>query len=247
MNNFSADQQQTVLPGTIVLYPHTFISGTGGQVVFTTSNLASPNITGWNQALYQDINCNGAIDAGESVLFPSTAINTTAGQKICVILKEFVPTNAPTLARNAVLITPTFTYTNASPVLADTTLINTDVTIVNPSQGHLRLIKSVNPPNGQPGDTLTYTVNYINVGTTYVKEVVLSDPISPYFTFVLGEFPGGKDILWQKPDGTTVYLSAAIDSDEGTMEGTTLYVRMGTLLQVPVGTSGMIQYFVKIK
>lgn len=245
-NTLISDQQKTTLPGTVVSYPHTFVAGTGGQVSFQTAHTASPTMPGWNQVLYHDVNCNGAIDAGESALAPTTNIPVLAGQSICVILQEFVPSNAPNMARDTVSVSATFQYLNANPALPNSVLINNDITVVDISQGNLRLIKQVSPVNARPGEPVLYTVAYINVGLDYVKEVVLSDPISPLCDFFPGQF-GGKDILWQKPDGTTVYLTAAVDTDEGSVENKILYVRMGSTLQIPAGSNGIIQYYVTIK
>lgn len=121
------------------------------------------------------------------------------------------------------------------------------MTIVDVNQGALKLVKSVDKQTALPGSVLTYTVLYINLGSNLVKDVVISDPINYNCIFLTGVFPGGKDILWQKPDGSTVHLTAAVDSDEGSVQNDTLYVRMGAALQVLPGVSGMIQYQVRIK
>lgn len=246
-NTLMANQQKSALPGTVVSYTHTFIPGTGGQVFFNTTQIASPNMPGWNQVLYQDTNCNGAIDIGEPILTSSTNIDVTAGQKICLILQEFVPSNAPNMARDVVSVIATFKYLNADPALADDVLVNSDITVVNTNQGNLRLIKQVDKPNAKPGEKLLYTVVYINVGRYYVQQVILSDPISPLCDFLPGQFTDGKDILWQKPDGSTVFLTAIVDTDEGSVENKVLYIRMGSTLQVPAGSSGIVQYYVQIK
>ena len=244
---FSSDNQQTTAPGSVVFYKHFFTAGTGGTVYFTTNNQPTPALPGWKHVVYHDVEGNGTIDPTDYPLLPSTVLPVSAEEKVCLIVREAVPPGAPDKARDILTITPHFTYVNANPPLSSSAPSNVDVTLVDTSQGNLRLIKSVDKESARPGEVLTYTILYINMGSQHVKEIILSDPISPYCELVLGEFPESKDILWQKPDGSTVYLTAALDGDEGSYENTLLYVRMGSSLEVHPGDSGMVQYMVRVR
>lgn len=246
VNTFSPNNQQTVLPGRTVLYRHTFIAGSGGLVSFSGSQTVTPAINGWNYVIYHDVNGNRDIDAGEPVLSPATTISVTAGGTVSLIVQEFVPPGAPEHAQDQITITPSFVYVNAAPALTLPTASNKDITTVALRVGELRLIKTVDKTSALPGATLVYTVIYINVGTDVIRKVVFSDPISTNCDLLTGVFPGGRDILWQRPDGTVTYLTAAVDADEGSLENGILYIRMGSL-QMAAGSSGMVQYMAKIR
>lgn len=245
-NDFSPNNQQAGSPGTVISYRHTFIAGTGGEVSFSSTKTSNPNLSTWNHVIYLDTNDNGSIDAGESVVTNTTKITVTAGQKIFLIVNEFIPTNATDQAQDRIVITPQFTYTNANPALSLSTNPVEDITTVTLSSGNLKLIKNVNKQQALPGEILTYTIIYINAGTTPIKGKLFSDPISTNCDLQLGLFPGGKDILWKKPDGGILYLTAAQDADEGKMENSILYIQMAGI-SIPPGFSGMIQYMVKIR
>jgi uncharacterized repeat protein (TIGR01451 family) len=183
VNTFSTDSLQTILPGATVNYPHTFVAGSGGSVVFTTSAAALPaGVSGWSEVLYRDTNCNGQLDAGEPSL--TGAISLNAGDQVCVIVKEFVPAGIPIGAQNLVTVTAAFTYTNATPTL-NASLTRTDTTIVGSASGAgLKLVKSVNLTSALPGATLIYTITYKNDSTGPLSTLAVSDTTPAFTSFV---------------------------------------------------------------
>ena len=88
-NSLSPNGAQTVQPGTVVFYAHTYKAATGGSVAFSIANTATPASPAWNQVLYQDSNCNAAVESGETQL--AASITLTAGQSLCLVIKQFVP------------------------------------------------------------------------------------------------------------------------------------------------------------
>src|SRR6185503_1619217 len=101
----------------------------------------SPYIPGWSQVIYRDANCNAILDPGEAPV--SGAITVIAGDKICLLVKDFIPSAAPMNAQDQLTVTAAFTYTGANPALA-TNLTRTDVTTVgNPTTAGLTLLKAV--------------------------------------------------------------------------------------------------------
>ena len=246
-NSFSTDNTQSAIPGSVVTFRHQFIPGSGGTVTFTTVHTAYPNAP-WNHIVYYDANGNGVIDAGEG---PAPAnIPVTAYQQLHLIVAEFVPPGLTKVAQAKIVITPNFTYSTAN--FPNNGPVNTDIVSLS-QQGSLKLIKGVDKASAKPGDLVTYTITYLNLGTATVTNVVISDPISPFCIFQLGQFGGaGQDIRWVKPDGSTKILSAATGDDEGGLEGHVnyelgvLYVRMNPTT-IPAGRTGTISYVVKIK
>ena len=182
-NQFLTDGLQTALPGAIVFYPHTFVAGTTGAVAFSVSRLSMPAIAGWNELIYEDLNCNGAIDAGEPVVAASVAV--VAGQSVCLLVKEFVPASAPFNAQNALTVTANFTSTFANPTGAvNFSYVRHDTTTTGqPTAAGLTLVKSVNVATALPGANITYTIVYTNNSTGPLSNVVINDATPAYTTF----------------------------------------------------------------
>jgi uncharacterized repeat protein (TIGR01451 family) len=183
VNTFATDGLQTILPGATVNYPHTFVAGSAGSVIFTPSSAALPAGTiGWSEVLYRDTNCNGQLDAGEPALVGAISLN--AGDQVCVIVKEFVPAGVPVGAQNMVTLTAAFTYSNATPAL-NASLVRTDTTLVgNATSAGLKLVKSVNLASALPGATLVYTITYKNDSTGPLSTLAISDTTPAFTSFV---------------------------------------------------------------
>jgi uncharacterized repeat protein (TIGR01451 family) len=181
MNTFQGEGQQSAMPGNFVVFAHTFTAGSGGEVTFTVASAPSPSLTGWSQVVYRDANANGALDSGEAVL--SGAVSVNAGDKVGVLVKEFVPTAAPFNAQDQLTVTAAFTYTGANPALTNA-LTRTDLTTVGaPSSGGLTLLKAVDKETALPGETITYTITYANPGGEALRELVIYDETPAFTTF----------------------------------------------------------------
>lgn len=195
-NTLGPNGAQTAQPGTTVTYAHSFTAGSGGQVTFSLSNSATPASPAWTQVLYQDSDCNGVLDAGEPQI--SAPTNVVAGQKVCLIVKQFVPAGAASGAQNSVTLSATFTYTNANPALVASLSAN-DITTVGPP-GALALSKLVGnvtqggatgtAVNANPGDTLQYALTAVNNGTQPLSTLVINDATPAFTTFVSAACPG---------------------------------------------------------
>jgi uncharacterized repeat protein (TIGR01451 family) len=182
VNTLSTDGVQTALAGTVVNYPHTFVAGTGGQVTFSTGAVASPSLVGWSEVIYRDTNCNGQLDAGEPTL--NAALTVSAGDQVCIIVREFIPGGAPLGAQNLVTLTASFLYVNAVPALS-ANLTHTDTTTVgNATSSGLKLVKSVNQATALPGSTLVYTITYRNDSIGPLSTLVINDATPSFTTFV---------------------------------------------------------------
>lgn len=199
VNRFLTDGDKTGLPGTTVSYPHIFVAGSGGTVSFSLPvATAMPAITGWGEVVYRDLNCDGTIVSGAGdgpvITVPATEITVAEGDRVCLILKEFIPANAPIGSSNLVPIAAEFTYTNAVPSLT-ANYARQDVTRV--SDVALEVLKSVrnlttgglNGPwltsnTAKSGDTLEYRITYVNNGITSISNLVIQDSTPAYTTFL---------------------------------------------------------------
>jgi hypothetical protein len=194
-NTLAPNGAQSALPGTVVFYDHAFQAGSTGQVTFSLTNTSIPTAPAWSQVLYQDSNCNGVLDAGEPQI--SAPLTVTAGQKLCLIVKQFVPAGAALGAQNSVTLSAAFSYTGASPALSST-LTATDITTVG-APGELALSKLVSnltqgsaaatAVNAKPTDVLQYTLTAVNNGTqalnaTVLKPLLVSDATPAFTTYV---------------------------------------------------------------
>ncbi|EJL85067.1 conserved repeat protein, partial [Polaromonas sp. CF318] len=172
-------------------------AATGGSVTFSMANTATPASPAWNQVLYQDSNCNAALEASETQV--TTAITVTAGQTVCLVIKQFVPAGAGQGAQNSITLSAAFTYTNSAPALAVSTLLATDITTVGQA-GDLSLAKLVSnitqalpaatSVNANPGDTLQYTLTATNNGTQPLSTLFVSDSTAAFTGFVSAACPG---------------------------------------------------------
>ncbi len=169
-------QQRSAAAGEAVFYAHTFVPGTGGSLAFATSSSA-----GWPVTLLRDANCNGVVDAGESVV--SAPITTSVGTPVCVIAKVSVPTGAPVGALDVTSLQALLVYSNASPALS-VTLTNDDLTTVAGSGSGLLLVKSLDNPTPLPGGRITYTITYTHQGSGAITGLRIHDATPAFTRFV---------------------------------------------------------------
>ncbi|HMJ65865.1 MAG TPA: DUF11 domain-containing protein, partial [Candidatus Binatia bacterium] len=181
-NTFLNDSQQTGLPGSFVLHPHTFIAHSAGQLTFSLSSVASPNISGWTPIIYLDANCNGQLDSGESPI--TAALGASFGQQICILIKDTIPLLAPFNAQHQITVTASFNYSSANPSLVQGSA-RTALTIVgNPTTAGLTLTKAVNKETALPGEIITYTLTYANQSSQPLNNIVVFDSTPAFTTFL---------------------------------------------------------------
>lgn len=190
-NRFDTDGRQTALPGSVLFYPHAFIAGSRGRLAISVvESLPSPDMAGWNTVLYRDANCNGTLEAGEAPLGADTALATD--EKLCLLAKVFVPTNAPFGASHQLTLQAAFSYDNAAPIL-DVQHSRQDLTAVGEAAA-LRLTKTADKANSNPGDTITYTIAFRNNGSGNLSNLRIHDAPPPYTAFAsaaCGAMPSG--------------------------------------------------------
>jgi uncharacterized repeat protein (TIGR01451 family) len=188
VNSFAADQSQQGLPSSVLFYPHLFTPGTAGQLSFSLAAVSSPAAVNFTHVLYQDTNCNGLIDAGEPVI--NGPVTITVGTNFCLVMKEIIPDGAPFNATDSVVITASFTYTNAVPALAATYTVRDLTTVGSPANAGLRLEKNVDKTTALPGTNLTYTVIFTNDSSAPLSNLKINDSTPAFTTFVSATCPG---------------------------------------------------------
>ena len=190
-----------VAPGGSVVYAHT-VTITGAQSCGTkynvTATLPAADVTaGWTTALYVDVNGDGQIDGGDTLvtngtvtptapLAPATALDSGKTHKLLV--KVFAPGGATAGATDTATVTVTFPDVAAcgSPTATDITTVIT---------GQMRLVKTqaldVNcdgtevpsssaPLVAKPGECLVYRVVATNEGVAPVTNMSINDAVPAY-------------------------------------------------------------------
>jgi mucin-19 len=236
VNNFTTDGMQTGMPGSSVLYPHTFNANLSGTVSFNTTNVASPSVAGWTVQLYRDTNCNAMLDGAEGATeITNTNFALTAVQQLCIIVKSNIPFNAPYSATDLINVTASFTPMSG-PIV---TYTRVDITTVGSAQGSgLVLSKSVRnvtqgTPAGtsnmaRPGNVLEYLITYTNTSNSPLSTIALADTTPAYTTFLTA------DCVTPLPNNIATCVASTVPTMGGM--GAIVWTVTGSLIPMQVGT-----------
>lgn len=231
-SSLTSDGMQRIEPGAAAYYRHTFIAGTSGTVVFETQSESSPSMA-WSQAIIRDINCDGNAD-GEPTI-NGLAIAVSAGQEICLLVRDQSPMGVPYGAQNRVHVRAVLRgAANEDPALNET-LVNIDLTTIGTSgAAGLTLSKTVDKSTAKPGEELSYTITYANVGTEPISDLFIDDRTPYYTTFVSAEYGTPPANL-----GAAVTVVAPVAGEAGSIRWTF----DGTLAP---GASGEVTFKVRV-
>ena len=194
-NTLAPDGAETGQPGTVVFYAHTFTAGSGGDVTFSLANAATPTGLPWNHVLYRDIDCSGSLEGSEAQI--TAPITVTAGQKLCLIVKQFIPLAAAMGAKNMITLSAAFNYTNSTPLLTNTLTAN-DVTTVGLRSALAlnKLVKNVTLNSAaattvvaNPGNVLEYSLKALNNGSEPLTTLVINDATPAFTTYLSAACP----------------------------------------------------------
>ena len=196
LNVFLTDGAQNILPGATAFYRHTFVAGTGGVVSFTVADGAASSVNQpWSAMVLSDSTCGGT--PGLPLSAPVTVV---AGEEVCIIVKVTAPLGAPYGSVHHAIVTANFAYGGALPPGG---LTRQDVTTVGvAASAGLQLTKSVNKTSARPGDDITYTISFTNVGADVLTGLFIHDMTPAYTTFESADSVGGLPGL---PNSLTGY------------------------------------------
>ena len=222
------DRIGQVAPGGTVVYKHTLTNtgnidegATTGSLPFTLTNDQSGN--GWVTSLFIDVNNDGNIDAGDTLVTGDLATATGAiarNASVNFLIKVQAPSNATAGTPSSVVFTINRTTVGG---ITHSSISNTDLTTV--TEGQVRLVKEqvlVNCATGmggtyaqttvsaKPGECVKYRITATNEGNANVKNLVISDNTPSYTTL--------KAISGVSPKVST---NAALSSTSITADGAT--------------------------
>jgi len=188
----TGDGTASAEPGASVVYPHAFTAEADGRVEFALA--ASPVGAGGPAALHRDIGCDGRLDAGDPVLVSGRTL--AAGERLCLLLKSEVASNASPGARRVDTLSASFTFADPAGLghgLSARRRRQDVTTTTERGAGKLVLRKSVENASegGAPsltnaadtGDVLRYRVRFENGGSGALTELRINDA-TPAFTAI---------------------------------------------------------------
>jgi uncharacterized repeat protein (TIGR01451 family) len=170
-SRLDTDGQQEVLPGQVAFYAHSYTAGTAGTLSFLVSTPPTP---GWGVLLYEDLACNGQLDAGDVLM--TAARSVVAGQRLCVLAKVSVPAEAAFGSQFPLALTARLAYANHTLVGEQQ---RQDLTTVGEGDA-LRLLKTVDKTSANIGELITYTISYRNAGTSPLSTLKIIDQTPAY-------------------------------------------------------------------
>lgn len=262
-NAFSPNQTRQALPSTQVLMPHTFVAQTTGNVTFSiASAVSSPAGVAFTDAIYRDLNCNGALDAGDDVITAPIAVrapnaNTAPGltnpalatpSKVCILIRQFVPAEAGQGSTRTLTPRALFSYGGS---IADQTLTVQDLTTVSAGATGLELIKAVDQAQASVGATLTYTLTFVNHSAKPITNLSINDATPPYTSFRSAAWSGSPASLGTCTKTTPVALGGvlcSVTTGENPVGGPfTGSIRWGFTGTLNPGETGIVTFQVRIE
>jgi len=182
-----------VAPGGTVVYAHT-LTNTGNQscgaYTLTATVPASDATLGWTTSIYLDVNGNGQIDTGDTLVTGPLPGPLAAGATQKLLVRVFAPGGASAGATDLTTVTATFT----DPAPNCGTPSATDLTTV--ITGQIRVIKtqaadiacdgtadsafSATALSLKPGQCIVYQITATNEGTSPITNIAINDAVPAY-------------------------------------------------------------------
>jgi uncharacterized repeat protein (TIGR01451 family) len=244
--SFTLEHTQQTLPNSIVWHSHRFQANSDGQVQISVGTASANPAAAWNHSLWLDQNCNQQVDSNEAALPASVSVK--AGDKLCILLKVHAPAEISEGATYALSLNSVCIYGNGTTTLPNDQQTRRDLTIINQTAangfadgaGKLELAKTVwnisrdvSGETALPGEVLSYTLHYTNVGTAPLNDVQIQDSL-PNFTQL--QVPPGMQCLL-----TPQELSNCLTEQNG---NSLLWQFQGALLP---GSSGSVGFNVQVE
>lgn len=166
------NQSMGAAPGDVVIMPHVLSACNTGVVNFSTTTNK-----GWVYTVHQDLSAN---HDGSLIGPPITSISATAGTPLYLAVKVSIPHNETDGSVDNVKITATQTVGGVS----HTAFADDIITVISSTRGLLKLTKAVDKATATPGEVLTYTITFNNIGATNLSNIVIKDMTPESSTFV---------------------------------------------------------------
>src|SRR5881296_179145 len=161
-----AAQSTGAAPGAAVVFAHSLTNQGNGVDSFS---VAAVSAHAWTVTVYRDVNANGVLDAGDTIITGPVAL--APGASAALLVQVAVP------AVGSGGITDSITATATSRFDAGVRSSLRDVITVSNAAIAFTLTKQVDRATASGGDVLTYTLDYAVSGSDSAATVQLADTV----------------------------------------------------------------------
>ena len=184
-----------VAPGGTVVYPHT-LTNTGSQscgaYTLTATVPAADAALGWTTSIYLDVNDDGQINAGDTLVTGPIA-DLPVGAKQKLLVRVFAPGGASAGVTDTTTVTATFSGAAScgAPSATDiSTVITGQIRVVKTQAADANCDGVADDPSAfaatlltlKPGQCIVYKVVATNEGTASITNIAINDAVPPYTT-----------------------------------------------------------------
>ena len=164
------------------------------------------------------------------------AIAVTAGQQICIVVRESIPATAALGAVDDISVNANFIFANTVTVPAVTYTRHDITTVSLAGNASLTLVKSVDRATALPNDPLIYTLTYTNTSSAPLTNVVVQDA-TPTFTLYVGGSAGCPNL--------TARVTCTVTAEPA--NGATGLVVWNITGSLAPGASGTVKFQVRVQ
>ncbi|MCU4121416.1 beta strand repeat-containing protein [Variovorax sp. N23] len=211
-----------VAPGGTVVYAHT-LTNTGNQscgaYTLTATVPAADATLGWTTSIYLDVNGDGQIDAGDTLVTGPLAGPLAVGGTQKLLVRVFAPGGASAGATD--LTTVTATFTDPAPNCGAPTATDLSTVIT----GQIRVVKTqaadiacdgtadgafaATPLSLKPGECIVYQVKATNEGSSPVTNIAINDAVPAYTSLTGATQPANQCVATGITGTAPVYAQSA--------------------------------------
>ena len=179
-----------VAPGGTVVYAHTLTNNgnqTCGSYTLTATVPSGDSTLGWTTVIYLDVNGDGQIDAGDTLVTGPIASLGAGGSSQKILVRVFSPGGATAGSTSQATVTATFAAACGAPSTTDLTTVISGQIRVNKTQaadadcnGVADTAFSAAALSMKPGQCMVYQVIATNQGSAPVTNLAINDAVPPY-------------------------------------------------------------------
>jgi len=162
-------------PGATVVFSHTITNLGNGPDSFS---VAAASVHSWPVTLYRDVNGNGVLDAGDSLL--TAPVSLASGGAASLLVQVAIP------AAGSAGVSDTITVTGTSRFDPAVSAVVRDVLNVSSAPIAFTVTKQVDRATAAAGDILTYTLSFVASGTGSATSAQLADTVPAGASYVAG-------------------------------------------------------------
>jgi uncharacterized repeat protein (TIGR01451 family) len=231
------DQTGDVVPGGDAVLAHTVTNTGDTSDIFNLTWTSSGDFAPGAVSYYQDVNGDGLRDPGDTLLIDTDGDGApdsgavAVGASLQILAAITAPLGIVNGQSSSVVTTAS---SSAVPAIIDT--VTDVVSVAAPS---VTLVKSVDLATADPGDVMTYTVDYTSNGVSDAYNVVVVDPVPSSTDYVAGSAAGAGTVIEFSHDGGVSF--------DGSDNPPVTHIRWMVLTSLAPGASGTVSFQVAVR